>query len=115
MISPFNLKKYSAFLFIGLGLILIITAVFLIRDNQKVSTSIINNQTNSDEQPIVDRVSLSDAKSAFDGINAVFLDVRTITSFQNSHIPGALSIPLSELSQRKDELDPQKWIITYCT
>jgi rhodanese-related sulfurtransferase len=32
-----------------------------------------------------------------------------------SHIPGSLSIPLAEIETRLSELDPNQWIITYCT
>lgn len=61
------------------------------------------------------RVSLTEAKEAFDSRQAVFLDVRAESSYEVSHIPGALSIPLGELEQRLGEMDPESWIITYCT
>ncbi len=63
----------------------------------------------------VRRVSLADAKAAFDAGSAVFVDVRPAASFESSHIPGALSIPLNDLASHLDELDPSSWIITYCT
>ena len=65
--------------------------------------------------PDVLRVSLSDAKKAYDDGTAVFVDVRDSASYQQSHIPGALSIPLDELASRENELNPNDWIITYCT
>ena len=63
----------------------------------------------------VTRIALVDAKAAFDQKDAVFLDVRDADSFASHHIPGALSIPLSELPDRLGELDQNAWIITYCT
>ncbi|HEY5902067.1 MAG TPA: rhodanese-like domain-containing protein [Anaerolineales bacterium] len=63
----------------------------------------------------VPRLSLEEAKAAFDGKTAVFVDVRGAGSYAASHIPGALSIPLNELEGRLGELDPSQWIITYCT
>jgi 3-mercaptopyruvate sulfurtransferase SseA len=63
----------------------------------------------------VQRLSLEESKAAFDSGAAVFLDVRSQSSYAASHIPGALSIPLIELEPRIDELDPDQWIITYCT
>jgi 3-mercaptopyruvate sulfurtransferase SseA len=63
----------------------------------------------------VTRLSLEDSKAAFDQKTAIFLDVRDAESYQSSHIPGALSIPLNELPNRLGELDPNAWIITYCT
>jgi 3-mercaptopyruvate sulfurtransferase SseA len=61
------------------------------------------------------RLNTEDAKAAFDQKNAVFVDVRDVDSYASSHIPGALSIPLSELPDRLGELDANAWIITYCT
>ena len=65
--------------------------------------------------PDVPRVSLADAKAAYDTGGAVFLDVRDAAEYAGGHIPGAISIPLSELPSRLGELDPQTWYITYCT
>lgn len=59
------------------------------------------------------RVSLADAKLAFDDHAAVFVDVRSAEAYAQAHIPGALSIPLAELPERTEELDRQQWIITY--
>ena len=65
--------------------------------------------------PEIVRVSLGDAKAAYDLKQAVYLDVRDADSFANSHIPAAVSIPLNDLETRLKELDPQAWILTYCT
>ena len=61
------------------------------------------------------RLGLDDAKAAFDQKTAVFVDVRDADSYAKNHIPGALSIPLGELPDRLSEMDPNSWIITYCT
>jgi 3-mercaptopyruvate sulfurtransferase SseA len=61
------------------------------------------------------RVDLEEAKAAYDSGTALFVDVRPVESYAESHIPGALSIPLGELEARQDELDRAAWIITYCT
>jgi 3-mercaptopyruvate sulfurtransferase SseA len=65
--------------------------------------------------PEIERVPLADAKAAFDAGTAVFVDVRTAASYNQSHVPGALSIPLNQIENRLDELDASQWIITYCT
>ena len=65
--------------------------------------------------PEIVRVGLGDSKAAYDLKQAVYLDVRDADSFANSHIPGAVSIPLNYLEARWQELDPQAWILTYCT
>jgi len=41
------------------------------------------------------------------------LDVRQPSEYRESHIPGALLIPLPELSDRLDELDPEKPVMVY--
>ena len=63
----------------------------------------------------IQRVTLEESKAAFDNGEATFVDVRTASAYQAGHVPGALSIPLAELQTRIDELDPNQWIITYCT
>jgi 3-mercaptopyruvate sulfurtransferase SseA len=63
----------------------------------------------------IKRVSLEEAKAAFDSQSAVFVDVRDAESYKTAHIPGALNIPLAQIESRTGELDPNKWIITYCT
>ena len=63
----------------------------------------------------VSRIGLEESKAAFDNGEALFLDVRSKDAYTASHIPGALSIPLAEIETRIDELDPNQWIITYCT
>jgi len=42
-----------------------------------------------------------------------FLDVRQPGEYERERIPGAKLIPLPELADRLDELDPDKPILTY--
>jgi len=42
------------------------------------------------------------------------LDVRQPKEYNESHIPGAKLIPLPELKDRMDELDPDKQTVIYC-
>lgn len=65
--------------------------------------------------PEIVRVGLGDAKAAYDLKQAVYVDVRDADSYASGHIPGALSIPLNNLEARLKELDPNAWILTYCT
>jgi rhodanese-related sulfurtransferase len=44
----------------------------------------------------------------------VVVDVRPRVEFEAGHLPGALSIPLEEMSQRLSELDPNTSIVAYC-
>jgi 3-mercaptopyruvate sulfurtransferase SseA len=99
-------------MFIAVGVFIIISGLALAILNQPPITPEIPIPTSIDQ---VIRVSLADAKTAFDGGTAVFVDVRDSSSYQEAHIPGALLISLSDLTSHLDELDPSSWIITYCT
>jgi len=44
----------------------------------------------------------------------VVVDVRPRLEFEAGHLPGAVSIPLEELSQRISELDPDTTVVAYC-
>ena len=63
----------------------------------------------------VPRISLADAYAAWVAGNAVFVDVRGDSFYDNAHIPGALSIPENLLQDRQNQLNKNDWIITYCT
>ena len=41
------------------------------------------------------------------------LDVRQPSEYEQAHIPGAKLIPLPELNDRINELDPTKPVVTY--
>jgi len=76
------------------------------------TSPVLESRINPNDIP---RVSLADAKAAFDSKMAVFVDTRDIDSYARSHIPGALSIPASDLLNSLGELNKSDWIITYCT
>lgn len=65
----------------------------------------------------VPRVSVEQAKAALESGAAVVVDVRSAESYAAGHIPGAISIPLSEFENdlRSLPLEKDRWIITYCT
>jgi len=63
----------------------------------------------------IERVSLEDAYRAFQDNEALFLDVRDEFSYTAGHVPGALQIESDQLTGRLGDLDPNTWIITYCT
>jgi hypothetical protein len=65
--------------------------------------------------PDVPRITSGDARAAYELQQAVFVDVRTAEQYAQGHIPGAVSIPLSEFESRLNELNKDQWIITYCT
>lgn len=96
-----------------LGIILLLGAFLLLNENRLQDQAIATSTELSVQD--IPRVTPAEAKAAYDSGEAVFIDVRTVGSYQEHHIPGALSIPLGELSNRLGELDPETWYILYCT
>lgn len=96
---------------IGLGALMVVGVLVW----QAVSASTAASQGRTVPVEEIDRVSLAASKAALDDQSALFLDVRDSASFQAGHIPGAVNIPLAQLESRVSELDPNQWIITYCT
>ena len=103
-------KNPFPWVLMGGGVLLLLVGLAWLLFNQQ-SASIVTPTPASVEQ--VERVSLDDAKAAFDSGAAVFLDVRASSSYEASHIPGAVSIPLNDLPTRMGELAPDSWIIPY--
>ncbi|NLP33578.1 MAG: FAD-dependent oxidoreductase [Clostridiales bacterium] len=44
----------------------------------------------------------------------LLVDVRTQFEYNNGHIEGAINVPLDDLRERINELDPDKLIVVYC-
>ncbi|MEB2334907.1 MAG: rhodanese-like domain-containing protein [Anaerolineaceae bacterium] len=65
----------------------------------------------------VPRIDVDAAKEALDSGAAILVDVRSKAAYAESHISGALSIPLDvfEININDSNLDKAQWIITYCT
>ncbi|MEP6924975.1 MAG: rhodanese-like domain-containing protein [Pyrinomonadaceae bacterium] len=61
------------------------------------------------------RISLADAKAAYDAKNVVIVDTRDKDSFAQEHIKGAINIPIAEFENRLKELPADKQIIAYCS
>ena len=114
-------RNAGSTVWIGAGLIMAAIALALIATPSSPAVNVAaptrppTTQPAEDTYPEIPRVSLDDAKAAFEAKTAVFVDVRDGDSFAAAHIPGALSIPLFELENRPGELNRADWIITYCT
>jgi len=63
----------------------------------------------------VARVSLAEAKRGFDTKSAIFVDTRTPSEYETSHINGALYFGDFQLKAASPKFDKSQWIITYCT
>ncbi len=65
----------------------------------------------------VPRISVEDAKAAYDSGQAIIVDVRSADSYAVGHAVGSISIPLDNFENNIGSLSLKKeqWIITYCT
>ena len=70
-----------------------------------------NHETEKD----VPRITLEEAKKAFDAGMAVFVDTRDSSSYNFSRIKGALHLPMSEYATGWQKLPKGKKIIAYCS
>jgi len=60
------------------------------------------------------RISRTEAVRLVKEKKAVWVDVRGKDAYDQSHIPGAINIPLGELNEHLTSLPPRKFLITYC-
>lgn len=65
------------------------------------------------DQSIVARADVDEAKRLLGTDGAVFVDVRPQEAYEQSHIPGAISMPLVEMPLRYGELPRDKLLILY--
>ena len=107
-------SSVPVFLAIGGGLLLIVAAFMLATQNPTATPTPVA-AFEEETYPEIPRVSLDEAKAALDSGSAIFVDVRSAEAYQASRIAKAINIPLAELESRLGELDPNQWIITYCT
>ena len=61
------------------------------------------------------RISLADAKKAFDDGTAVIIDVRDEAAYKQEHIKGSLNIPTATLDAKVKEIPKGKMVIAYCS
>lgn len=63
----------------------------------------------------VPRITLADAKKAFDDGNAVFVDSRGDAAYKAEHIAGSINIPYGGQAPDLSSLPKSKKIIVYCS
>lgn len=61
------------------------------------------------------RISLADAKKAYDAGEAVMVDVRGADAFKFERIKGAVNIPIGQIEANMDKIPKGKKIIVYCS
>jgi len=70
----------------------------------------------SDSNAAAERITLAELKKLLEANKVLVVDVRTADAYKVSHIPGAVSAPLTEIEKHVQELkSARKPIVTYCT
>jgi 3-mercaptopyruvate sulfurtransferase SseA len=110
-------QNFPVLLLVAGGILLVLASVLLWQNQTSQPAQQAPGSSGHEEEtyPEIARVSLEDAKAAFDSRTAVFVDVRGDPAYAAAHIAGSVSLPLGEIESHLDELDPNQWIITYCT
>ncbi len=110
--------------FIAIGIILIAFAIYSNLKGLRSSgesentatgqeTSII--ETSEIDGLVINILSVDEAYQAYTGNNNyLFVDVRTVSEYEDGHIEGAVLIPLSEIGDRLSELPMDRPIVVYC-
>jgi len=61
------------------------------------------------------RISLADAKEAFDEKSATFIDTHVKATYDAGHIPGAMNVTVQDLEAKFSTIPKGKKIIAYCS
>src|SRR5690349_7546936 len=92
-------------------ILIVIVAVVVTRGSSPTSTATNTNLPN----PEVPRIPPAEADAKLGQPGVIFLDARSAQEYSDSHIKGAVNIPLPEIPSRFSELPHDAEIIAYCT
>jgi hypothetical protein len=119
--SSYNRRSAAPLILVALGVVLILGSILWImgaaQTAPQTAAPIFSSPalTPRIPYPNIQRISLADAKAAFELKQAVFIDTRGEPYYSAGHIPGSISMTEEEARSRMGELDRNAWIITYCT
>src|SRR5688500_17966239 len=92
------------------------TAQKIVVPSQTGNPSIKITQPSKEDQQLAKarRIKREEAQKLVAQGKAVYVDVRSLDSYNRRHIKGAISLPGSQLLSRLNEIPPGKMAITYC-
>ena len=115
------------YVFIAIGIILLAFAIYSslkgLRSSSESENTALDQETASitetgetDSSELdINIISVDEAYQAYIGSEEyIFLDVRSISEYEDGHIEGALLIPLSEIGDRLSEIPIDRPIVVYC-
>lgn len=83
--------------------------------NKPAATPIVVQSTPAPLGDGVPRISLADAKAAFDSGEAVFIDTHAKEQYDQQHIKGSINVPVNDIGTRLDNIPKGKKLIAYCS
>lgn len=94
----------------------ILCSVFACESKPEIKNTPGESQKNEIQSPTKPEVKLApgDKARAMIKDGAMFIDVRTPGEFSRKALPGAVNIPISELSKHIGEFTPGASIVVYC-
>jgi len=61
------------------------------------------------------RITAAEAYKLYEKGNVLIIDTRTEAAFKESHIKGAILVPVNEVAAKANGLPHDKMIVAYCT
>lgn len=109
--------------FIGLALLSVSLACNAASPVKTTSAETTAASQNSPATPVASgeaddnapRITLAEAKKAFDAGEAIFIDTRGADFYNLEHIKGAINITMNDVDKRYKEIPQGKKIIAYCS
>lgn len=111
-------KSTLSILILTVGLV--VSACSTSSSNSVSNNAAVKTSTPAAAQPLpptdnAARISLEDAKKAFDDGTAIFIDTRSETTYKQEHIKGSINIPTGSLDANINKLSKGKKLIAYCS
>ena len=113
-----NRKKITSVLALSLLMMFVQACNLVLPSTKPTAASTSQPIPGADQtQVALPRITPQDAKAALESGQAIIVDVRGTEAFLAGHIPGAVSIPLTQIEGNPNRVhfDKTQWIITYCT
>ena len=88
------------------------------RDAIVSQTQRSSSQSSQSPSPPADnarRITAAEAYKLYEKGNVLIIDTRTEAAFKESHIKGAILVPVNEVAAKANELPHDKTIVAYCT
>lgn len=95
-----------------LSSIAIFALILVSTGSRRASAFIVISPGLQDDAP---RISLADAKQAYDDGTAVFFDARTVDAYKEGHVKGAINVGFDNWEKKLKSVPAGKSVIVYCS